>query len=163
MLRNLRLVHQASYLDECHLSLLAWGQSTQCPVQNRLIVSDSCHQKGVRNFSRIVFHSLFKLKGHVTSLLPFLRDRSGDKRQRGSARGARAVRLRRSFALFEPKIDQRASTITNVRSWKKFVRENLKRIIFECSNIRCSSTLSTPAEVCFSTRFRLCSPVLHQD
>ena len=38
----------------------------------------------------------------------------------------------------EPKIDQRAST--NVRSYKKFVRENLKRIVFEYSNIRCSST-----------------------
>ena len=42
-------------------------------------------------------------------------------------------------AMCEPKIDQRAST--NVRSQKKFVRENLKRIIFECSNIRCSSSV----------------------
>ena len=40
-------------------------------------------------------------------------------------------------AMYEPKMDQPAST--NVRSQKKFVRENLKRIIFECSNIRCSS------------------------
>ena len=107
-------------------------------MQNRLIVSDSRHQKGVRNFRRIVFHSLFKLK----VMLPFLRDRSGDKRQRGSARlqeerGPALARLRRSSALFEPKINQRAST--NLRSWKKFVRENFKRIIFECSNIRCSS------------------------
>ena len=42
-------------------------------------------------------------------------------------------------AMCEPKIDQRAST--NVRSQKKFVRENLKRTIFECSKIRCSSNL----------------------
>ena len=43
------------------------------------------------------------------------------------------------YAMCAPKIDQRVST--NVRSWKKFVRENLKRIIFECSNIRCSTTI----------------------
>ena len=68
-------------------------------------------------------------------MLPFLRDPGqAPQKQRGPA----LARLRRSSALFEPKIDQRAST--NVRSWKKFVRENLKRIIFECSNIRCSST-----------------------
>ena len=53
-------------------------------------------------------------------MLPFLRDRSGDKRQRGSARlpeeraGPALAQLRRSSALFEPKINQRAST--NVRS-----------------------------------------------
>ena len=33
-------------------------------------------------------------------------------------------------------------TGVNERSFiKKFVRENLKRIIFECSNIRCSSSI----------------------
>ena len=89
MLRNLRLVHRASYFDECHLSLLAWGQSTQCPVQNRVIVSDSRHQKGVRNFRRIVFHSLFKLKGHVTVSSRSIRGQA-PTRQRKITRGARA-------------------------------------------------------------------------
>ena len=133
MLSNLRLVHRATYFDECHLSLLAWGQSTQCPAQNRLLVSDSRHQKGVRNFRRIVFHSLFKLKGHVTVSS---RSRTSATRAARACAGPAPPQFR---TYFEPKIDQRAST--NVRSWKKFVRENLKRIIFECSNIRCSSTV----------------------
>ena len=118
--------------------------NSQCPVQNRLIVSDSRHQKGVRNFRRIVFHSLFKLKGHVT----VSSDRSGDKRQRGSARlqeehvhGSALARLRRSSALFEPKINQRASI--NDRSFVKISNEYY-------SNVRTFVAALTSAQLTWS-------------
>ena len=123
MLRNLRLVHRASYFDECHLSLLAWGQSTQCPVQNRLIVSDSRHQKGVRNFRRIVFHSLFKLKGHVTVSSRSTRGQALT-RQRKITRGARACagpaspQFRTFWAKNKPTSVNERSFVKKVRSWK---------------------------------------------
>ena len=90
------------------------------------------------------FVLLFKLKVHVTASF------SADLRDKGQRKTSRVEEQRHSCMAPTREAAAEASvrnvcgknrpTGVNERSFvKKFVRENLKRIIFECSNIRCSS------------------------
>ena len=96
---------------------------------------------------------LFKLKAHVTaSFSADLRDMTLTSVKASlTSVNARFQELRHSCivptceaaaeAALRDVYAKNRPTGVNERSFvKKFVRENLKRIIFECSNIRCSST-----------------------